>query len=162
MIWPHDRYLCFLFSSLDGSSIKYWFMVAYLFIEIRNYKSALTRAVYITNNDKSRAKFSDELYLRRHLKLFRSVSRLFTVATATAIDPDSHGDSSGTLANELKFIVHFASRCHKSESDLLLSCRTVWRIAPITFKYSSNGDVRFSFWTLLIDISRLTISNGTK
>lgn len=31
----------------------------------------------------------------------------------------------GALASELKFIVHFASRCHKSESDLLLSCRPV-------------------------------------
>jgi len=65
--------------------------ITYLFIEIRKHKSALTRAAYITNNDKSRAKFSDELYLRRRLKLFRNVSRLFTVA----IGSDSHGDSSG-------------------------------------------------------------------
>lgn len=58
----------------------------------------LTRAAYITNNDKSRAKFSDELYLRRRLKLFRNVvSRSFSVATATAIAPNSHGDSNGRV-----------------------------------------------------------------
>lgn len=67
----------------------------------------LTRAAYITNNDKSRAKFSDELYLRRRLKLFRNVSRSFSVATATAIDPNSHGDSNGRVRERIKIYRSF-------------------------------------------------------
>lgn len=64
--------------------------------------------MHITRNNKSRAKFSDELYLRWRLKLFRNVSqRLFSVTTATAIDPDSRGDSNGGVRERIKIYRSF-------------------------------------------------------
>lgn len=132
------------------------YITACLFIEKWNYKSARQHEQCISrvtiNRARARAKFPDELYLRRRLKLFRNAfvfiqcrKRHLQLIRIRATRCGRARGWGRERASELKFIVYFASRCHKSKSDLLLSCQTVWRIVPITFECRLNGDARSFF-----------------